>query len=188
MRLILTVDSALLSFFNKIVRAFARLTGRSNFFLAKIMMCISTSGAMIATANYWFPLLPIRSSLLFMIIMALVALLAINNMVECDKAEDITLQDEQTKPMPPIYYTPRIRMIYVILSIPWLFFVIPYCFNHEKGFWWAKMIFACYTLALTAYYYFIVLDPPQVGTSKIREWAEGFANSFRKLAPVSVKK
>lgn len=187
MSLLLAIDGIFLSFFNKIAHSFARFTGRSNFFLAKISVCISTSGAMIATANYWFPLLSIRSTLLFMIIMASVALLAINDMVMCDKAEGATLQDEQTKPMLPVYYTPTIRMTYVILSIPWLFTMVPYCFDHERGFRWAKIIFTCYTLALAAHYYFAALDPPQIGKSKIREWAERFANLFHKPVPVPVK-
>lgn len=187
MQLVLTIDGVLLSFFNKIARVFARLTGRSNFFLAKISVCILTSGAMIATANYWFPLLHLRSSPLYMVTMALVALLAINDMVKCDEAESITLRNEQTKPMPPIYYTPTIRMIYIILSVPWLLFVTPAMFQSREGFWWAKTIFACYTLALAAHYYFAALDPPSVGKSKIREWAEGFTNLSRKPVPIPVK-
>ncbi len=186
MRLILAVDSVLLGFFTKTARAFARLTGRSNFFLAKTMVCVMTACFMIATANYWLPLLDFRPPLSLTILMALNAFLCIYDLHRCDKAEDMMLGEKRTAMFFPLYYSPSFRVLTAVVAFSWIFIELP-SFVSPKGFLFAKIVFLFFLPSYTAFIYFAVIDPPSVGKSKIQEWAEGFANLFRKPVPIPVK-
>lgn len=186
MLLILAVDNALLSFFTKLARSFARLTGRSNFFLAKYMICIMIASAMVETMNYWIPLLGRKITPLEVAFRGLFALLCLIDLNQCDKAEGAAFQERRVRVFSPILYMPCFR-IYITLSS---FLTIPiavHYFTSAEGMFLAKIISRSWGFAFVAYVYLITIDPPSVGKSKIQEWAEGFTNFFRKPVPIPVK-
>lgn len=186
MRIILAIDGALLKFFGKIARAFARLTGRSNFFLAKCMMIIVVVGFIIATLNYWFPILGRKTNPITAGVMAFGVFTSFSYYFPlCDRAEETTSYG--VKMFNPLLYSPFFRIAIVfggVIDIS--IYVSSVIFANE--FLLAKLIDGVMGPAYAAFLYFVALDPPRVDKSKIREWAEGFASIFYKPAAVTVKK
>ncbi len=186
MSLILAIDNALLSFFTKLARSFARLTGKSNFFLAKTMVCVLTAGFMIGTASYWLPLLDFRLPLSIVMIMALNAFICIYDLHQCDKAEDMMLNEKRTRVFNPLYYSPSLRVFVAVTTFLYIFIALPSLVS-SKGFLFAKIVLVFFPPSYAAFIYFAVINPPSIGKSRIREWAEGFSNLFCKPIPVPVK-
>lgn len=187
MALIVKVDAIFLAFFNRVAWGFARLTGKSNFFLAKTMVWIVIISAMTTALNYWLPILARKTNPFIAALYGSAALLFLADLYRCDQAEAATMNDKRTRIFSPAIYSPVFRFLLVfvnIITVPAAIFDI----MSSAGIMPAKILDYSYMPAFTAFLYFAALDPPQVGKSKIREWAEGFANSFRKLAPVSVKR
>lgn len=186
MRFILAIDGTFLKFFNKIARAFARLTGKSNFFLAKTMMWVVIISAMTTTINYWLPILARKTNPFVVAVYGGAALLFLADLYRCDQAETATMNDKQTRIFSPVIYSPIFRFTTVFLSVITAPAAILDIVS-SAGIMLAKILDNSYMPAFTAFLYFASLDPPQMGKSKVREWAEGFANLFRKPEPVPVK-
>lgn len=187
MGLIAGIDAVLLAFFNKIAHGFARLTGKSNFFLAKTMVWIVIISAMTTALNYWLPILARKTNPFVAALYGGAALFFLTDLYNCDRAETATMNDKRTRVFSPVIYSPNFRLWAVLISIITAPTAI-FDFVTSAGIMPAKILDNICAPAFAAFLYFAALDPPQMGKSKVREWAEGFANSFRKLAPVSVKR
>lgn len=187
MGLIIKIDAVFLAFFNRIARAFARLTGKSNFFLAKIAVWLVIISAMTTALNYWLPILARKTNPFIAALYGYAALLFLTDIYRCDRAEDAATNDERTRIFSPAIYSPIFRALIVIMGVitaPSAIFDIA----SSAGIMLAKILDNSYMPAFAAFIYFASLDPPQMGKSKVREWVEGFANSFRQLVPISVKR
>lgn len=187
MDLIVVVDSFFLSFFTKISHKFCRLTGRTNFFLAKLMVCVTLACTMIMVLGYWLPLFPTKLPVIFVVLAGLLNIKCLIEMNLCDKAENAALNDERVRIFNPLNYVPilRILWVYATIVISWM---LIYAFTiNSKGIFIAEAVLVSYAPSITAFKYLVSVDPPTPGKSKIREWAESFSAGFRKLVPIKAK-
>lgn len=190
MKFLSAVDSYFLSLFEKISVWFMKLTSRSNFFLAKIMFCVVVIASMIHIINRWFPILWFFPSTIFFMMFSGFSLYyswIIFNL--CDKAEKNILDGKMVK----VFLfsigdngIPVIRKGCLLLVC----FLLP--FNLEgvlttKGVMVFKIIYFTLIPAITAFFYFLSVDPPPICKGKIREWIESFAAGFKKLAVVKAE-
>lgn len=187
MRLVITVDTILLSFFTKISHKFYWLTGKTNFFLAKIAICILVASSMTVVFNYWFPLmLGYSVPLPFIIFYTIISISLLKKMNLCDKAENFIFNNDRVKVFHPMDYSLPTRFLWICgtILVIFLLFVIT---TSSDGYFIFKALAYAYTPTTMAFYYFIAVDPPAPGKSKIREWAESFSAGFQKLIPIKTK-
>ena len=185
MRLIITVDNFLLSFFTKISHRFYRLMGRTNFFLAKFMVCIMTALLMIAMISFWFPLF-FKPSVTVVIISGLNLIFCLVDLNRCDEAESKTLSNEHINIFGPYLSSSIVRVISLALLLYGVILILfpLYVYGKNDVF---DAIMTVYVLAWISFLYFIAVDPPAPGKSKIRESSDSFSAGFRKLVPIKAK-
>ncbi|HEY4495354.1 MAG TPA: hypothetical protein VJC01_02815 [Candidatus Paceibacterota bacterium] len=175
------VDSIFLLFFTKISHKFYRLTGYSNFFLAKLAVCVMVASVMVVIFNYWFPgILHYQSSPIQVVLCSLISMFCLFDMIKCDKAEKSAFNDERVRMFSPLYYSPVNRLLWIFLASLTIL-AVPFTIASNKGYLIFKTLELAFAPALTAFKYLISVDPPSLGKSKIREWIESFSAGFRKL-------
>lgn len=184
MQFVTSVDNYFISLFTKFTIWFMWLTGRTNFFLAKIALCFMIASMMVLVMNYWFPVLGSSTGawhIMFAVIASISFLIELN---QCDRAEKNVFSNKRV-----LFFirTPTIRFIILMMSftvIPWLLADI---ISEKKGILIFKIISDAYVIVFPAFLYLTSIDPPTPGKSKIREWAESFAAGFKKLIPIKVQ-
>lgn len=181
MNFIKAIDAKILSFFTKISHKFQRLTGRTNFFLAKICLCVLALSVMVMVANYWFPLLG-RDGNIFSLIVSVVFIFIARRMYYCDKAEDEVLTEEKTNFFAEDNNLMG-RILLLFLSILDLFGFLM-AINMPRGILIFKVLDCLYFPVYSAFMYFIVVMPLPPGKSKIQEWAENISAYFKKFAQI----
>lgn len=189
MEKIIAIDNLILSFFTKISHKFYRLTGRTNFFLAKLAICVLVASTMTVIFSYWFPaILGFQPQSLLVALSGIVSVACLVNMVLCDKAEKSAFSDQRVRIFNPWYYSPLDRVIHVFMALICFFLIILYLnIDSGKGYFIFKALYSAFLPADVAFKYFISIDPPTPGKSKIREWVEAFSAGFQKLAQINVR-
>ena len=91
------IDATILSFFTKISHAFQRLTGRTNFFLAKCSIIMAGTSLIVHTVGYWIPITYRDPSLLSLFLIGPLLVVFGWDMRNCDRADDRHLSSERTK-------------------------------------------------------------------------------------------
>ncbi len=186
MQLVTSVDDYFLSLFKKFSDWFMRLTGRTNFFLAKISLCVMTASVMVDVINFWFLVLAKPTSILRAVLGGLVLMACYFGLVQCDKAEENSFSNERAKFFSGIICTPIARFIFIITALMSADIIMMMVFS-AKGIMVFNIIRNLYSIALVAFLYFVAIDPPTLCKGKIKEWAESFAAGFKKLAPMKVR-
>lgn len=186
MNLVIAVDNCILSFFTKISHKFYSLTGLTNFFLAKLSVCILTLSSMTVILGFWFPVLTFKPIPIVVVLNAIVCTVVLLDMYLCDKADKNIFSGNRVNFFGPISISPVFRFLWLVMvtiNIPWL---INYIFFERKGILIFNILSRLFALAGTSFFYFIAVDPPSPGKSKVQEWIESFSASFRKLVPIKV--
>lgn len=182
MKIVATLDNTIFAFFTKISHRIQIVTGKTNFFLAKVALCTMMIHLMIIILNYWFPLLEKETSLVGTIIESLVFLACIFMTTLCDQAEQSAQSDNPTKFLGEC--SPGLRLIIVLSTC---IMIIP---PDITSLMISNGVFAlkCYRLvsdiAFIAYAYLISVHPLPPGKNKIQELIESFAAGFMKRAPL----
>lgn len=188
MILVIVVDNFVLSFFTKISHKFYKLTGRTNFFLAKLAMCLAVASIMIPIIGFWFPLLSSKLSVIAVIIFVFVSLILLRDMYNCDRAEANIFSSSRTKFFGSFSYSPNWRILWLIFAIfDVIKIFIIFFISSNQGIFLFKILNEMFGIDIMLFNYFISVDPPTPGKSKIREWAESFSAGFRKLVPIKAK-
>ncbi|MDO8743305.1 MAG: hypothetical protein Q7J30_01995 [Candidatus Azambacteria bacterium] len=189
MRLTKAVDDFFLSFFTKISHNVYWLTGRTNFFLAKLALCVMVASVMVVIFNYWFPaMLGYRSAPFQVAACGLISMFCLADMVRCDKAEKSAFNDERVRMFNPLYYSPSNRVLWIFIANIMLFLAaFLFIINQWKGYFIFNALDFAFSPAIVAFKYFISVDPPSPGKSKIREWIESLSAGFWKPALARAK-
>ncbi|MDO8676750.1 MAG: hypothetical protein Q7K16_03860 [Candidatus Azambacteria bacterium] len=189
MEFVTSVDNYFISLFTKFTKWFMQLTGRTNFFLAKIVTCFIIAGMMTMIINFWFPLLHYYpTSIPDVIIGSIVLFICLKNLIFCDRAEEKILSDERVKVFGGPLNTPIIRFVFLVMitmayiNIPGILMII----LDAKGILIFKIIYITLPLAMASFMYFLAIDPPMPCKGKIHEWVESFAAGFKKLVPIKI--
>ena len=182
------VDGRFMLFFKKITYWFAWLTGKNNFFLAKAMFGVVMVDTMIEVGNYWVPVLARKTTPADILIDGILMFFTFRMYNSCDSEEKRISSAERVKsPFALAYNLPIFRPCVAIYTLLSLSSALSLTFRSSDGIMFFKIMYNTMNPALVAFLYFVVLDPPQVGKSKVREWQEGFSAAFRKLSPIPAK-
>lgn len=168
------LDNFILAGCTKFSHWFQRLTGRTNYFLAKIGLILTVASISVSVISYVLPILPIKRPLWFVFLLGLIAIFEIGRMTKLDKAEKNAMSSaEQTKPF--FNNTGKVdRMIWFFLS-GWsiivtstvtpisVFVIIDSCF---------------FPVGLLIFHYFIEVNPLPPCKSKIKEFSESISAFF----------
>lgn len=181
------VDGAILKIFTKISHRFQRLTGKTNFFLAKCCMMINAIIILMYILNYWFPLLSFKTPMFSTLVNVVVTALMFLIMSDCDTANNAALCEKKAKVNFGLfdYLVTRLFLFINLFTVPW---EIQHALSVPQG------IIVCNILAATSaiwwymFAYFIAVHPLPPAKSKIREWIESFAAGFAKPIPIRVEK
>jgi hypothetical protein len=174
------LDDRILMFFTNISHRFQRLTGRTNFFLAKVALFTHMFGAFISIANYWAPLMSIESGVVDVVVFMMTSLFSIIIVIWCEYAEK-TFQSSGN--LLKLEWPHSIK----ILVRPTIFFlrsfIVSVCFLAMQ---WIDVLIQSCLFGLVIGLYFVDVIPLPPGKSKIREWIELFGGLFRESVPVRV--
>lgn len=195
------LDAAILAWFTGISHQFQRLTGRTNFFLAKLCLCGASTSILVFVLNYWMPLLSVPSDLLFAIVMGIFLLYFLVRMRHADQMEERSSRINEHIRLPedwmlrnefvpfPAYLT-EIHQKNALARLGHLafctfFFILSLYIDlvAPGGLLFFKLLKNIYFPCMVASDYFMAVFPLPPGKSKIREWAESFAAGLKKLMP-----
>ena len=157
---------------------FQRLTGKTNFFIAKVFLSVVGCSAMVVVVNYWVPLLEHKSTLFSCVLNVVIVLVEASRVKKCQENED-RLYDGLTlnKLVGGGFYW---RLIWVWLLIPDSITILFY----------SKSIFDIlsnlFGPAMCGAVYFLAVTPLPPGTSKLGQMIERLRAGFRKQVPVPV--
>lgn len=182
MELFEAIDAKILALFTKISNKFQRLTGRTNFFLAKAALCLVGLDVLAKAGNYWLHFLGRTTNVVQLVLAIAVIALIFKDMYLCDKDEDNALDSyNRATVFYYLYRSQAVRLLFVFTSLLFLPIDVEELLT-GKGAFVFRLTDALFSYAITAFFYFIIVDPLPPSKSKIREWVEGFAAGFRQLA------
>ena len=168
------LDEKILAFCTKFAHQVQWLTGRTNFFIAKIGIGITALAVLIDIANYFQQFLYAKTDVVTLIMFGLYPVFLVFKSHECDKADTAVSNSERALPKvsPMACESPAWRLFFVALSI--------FSLAHFSGSF-AVMTYPllealsrCFALGIVVHDYFIMVVPLPPGTSKIREWLGKF--------------
>lgn len=181
MKVVEALDSPILAFFTNISHRIQIVTGKTNFFLAKVALCAVIIDIMITILNYWFPLLEKQTNLIYTIFEILILFACISVTTECDRAEQSAQSDNPTKSPLECSSVLRLTVLFFLCAMSIPMDIKSLMVSH--GVFAFKFYHLISDIAFIAYVYLISVHPLPPGKSKIREWIESFAAGFMKQAP-----
>ena len=179
------LDAFILDRLTRFCHWFQRLTGKTNYFLAKIFLFLALNSILVRIINHWIPLLGYETYLFFEILIALVIFpLYINDIYSCDKSENRLLSgNELSKER---FYSVNLNSIF--WRILWLLLALIDVLSFISVFYTQRGVLLFKLLDDFALFIFLVsyllnVEPLPPGKSKIKEWIESFQTGFLKLQP-----
>lgn len=188
MKLLETIDARLLALFTMFSHKFQRLTGRTNFFLAKLSVALVMLSVAVELVNYWIPILSRKSTLFNVATNGIIAIWLVMCAYQCDEADNQLFSSEKAKyDFLAFWVDPSIlRIMWLCLSWVALIIYTPTLFAPKVSIIFDIIDFS-YAHGGALFYYFLSVDPLPPGKSKIREWVEAFAAGFKRLVPARLE-
>lgn len=163
------LDEKILSFFTKVSHRFQILTGRTNYFLAKICMFVAGAGATLQILNYFHQILAHRTPLFLVVVYVGVIGYAVYRTLECDTFENDVLNRERIS---VDIFSAEVALrvffaFFTILSVP---VVINEIFS-ARGILQTllEIVDAFYVPSVFAYWYLMSVTPLPPAQGKIKE-------------------
>lgn len=179
----LKIDAKLLDLFTRFSHWFQRMTGKTNFFLAKFGVALCFLEVVVHILNFYFPILSRKSTAFGVVMALLVALILTVQMVKLDYADhDLIFSSERVED--PTFWilsngSTSWRLVWFLWFVWDVFMAFKEVPKSSSPFFEAiSWSFAAGTVVFS---YFAAVTPLPPGKSKIREWLEGF-NLFLKPA------
>lgn len=186
MNIVEKMDGVILKFFTFISHKFQRLTGRTNFFLAKFGVALTFMCVLIHIFNYYKQVLSVKSSLfgvivdfvfVFYLTKALVALEEEDR--RCQQSGEVKTKDRF---LLALFFTSSLgRLLWSTLGILDLlrFYYTEFGPQVVLSMEIVNNLY-CISIAVTSY--FIAVEPLPPGKSKVREFLDSFVSGFKKFA------
>ncbi len=185
------LDEGILKLFTKFSHWFQRLTGKTNFFLARLCLFPFSIAVASSILNYWFPLLFFKTDwrgLLFCVLLffSIMFFVHLTHDAETQFDKDPTVLSrvhlfERDSP-------DRTRLLLALLSPICFFAVYKWFIEDPKGSLLLALNVGAFPAYPSAFYYFVLVTPLPPGKSKVQQWVEGFQASFRKLQPLPTRR
>lgn len=189
MKLLAPIDNFLLGICTKIAHNFQILTGKTNFFIAKIGIFASSIDTLIVIANYFDQILVRKTSLLSLIFNVFFNLALLLDAMGCERAEKTSNFSNERVIDPWLFlnlnHSERFRIIWFLLSV----------METIRGYFCAispKHSFAdvldavLFPYGIAIFFYFIAIEPLSPRKSKIREWVDKLTPTTTKTVEVQV--
>ncbi len=184
MNFIQVVDTFVLKHITKFSHWFQRLTGKTCYFLAKVMFSMVVADAVINACNYWIRVIYHESSISDIIIAPILVFIWGNFIYNMDESDRHLFAGERTKVWNNFVNFPSALKVFFfviglcsLLTLPRLFFM-------KDGFWFFNINHNLIIVYISLGIYFASVDPLPPGISKVREWIESFNAGFQKLQPL----
>ncbi|KKU50900.1 MAG: hypothetical protein A3H69_01135 [Candidatus Sungbacteria bacterium RIFCSPLOWO2_02_FULL_47_9] len=178
------LDEKILALVTRMCHKFQRLTGRTNFFLAKLALLFVWMSIAVSTANFWLPLLHRKTDLFSLFLYVIISIGLLVDIKNCDKAEGQVLEKSKAKVnFDSLSSSWMWRVLWLAITL-WDIVYLPSSISDPKGFLLFKCIYFLFCPGFTTFYYFINVEPLPPAKSTVREWIEAFATSMRKLVPI----
>lgn len=178
-----TIDNFILGGFTKFAHAFQILTGKTNFFLAKIGTTMAALEVGIHAVNYFYPTLlgEKTNGLLFILYLWLLSIL-FRDTLNLDKAEKNASTSSEKVMIDRITNrgTPAYRLILVFLSLDATIRLVVSLLDKTTAHPIHTFTSPLFFYGLIIFYYFTAVDPLPPAKSKVRQW-------FEKLSLASAK-
>lgn len=179
------LDAPILAFFTMVSHRFQWLTGKTNFFLAKIMIMWVAAGVIVEIGNYWFPVLGRATDTFDLVIHAIFLFFTVTYAIDCDSAENLSNKTPRIKfYFGPIISSPVFRILALGVSVLgltiWNFFAI--------GIFIFKLVELGVPVGFVAFIYFVSVDPLPPGRSKVQELKENFVFGLKRMVLLPTKK
>lgn len=170
------LDKNLLERFTKFCHWFQRMTGRTNFFLAKIVVWLLACSTIVSVVNYYYRVLVNETDLLSCVISIILTPLFLRDAYLCDKSEGDSLSTTKAKRR----YTADFEWLrkYLVFLI---IFIVPAMISNlmESHFNPLQFLKEFYFWGIFLFSYLANVDPLPPGKSKVREFAESLIARFQ---------
>lgn len=172
--MLLRIDKNILCFCTKFAHWLQEMTGKTNFFIAKIGIFGTSISVMMDIANYLNQFFAIKTSFFGALISFIIWVGMFFDAVNLDKADKHAGVSEERVVLSPLTArtSPGRRILLIALSVfdtTLIFLNLNQKLNVVL--FLVNMIFFAYGLAI--FYYFSAVEPLRPGKSKIRKWLEG---------------
>ncbi len=173
------IDQTVLILFTKFSHWFQVLTGKNNYFLARVSLMVVAMNFMLSILDYWFPDLLDHSSYLITVIFMPFPIIYfwgyIGLLIECEKKSENPSDVLYQVPLPlsrKIFEISRLLFlaVFLLLEAPMIGVDI-IRWRHNVIF---QSVWNLTFFFLTAVCYLVDVTPLPRGKSKIRKWLEGF--------------
>ncbi len=192
------IDERILALFTKFSHWFQRLTGLTNFFLARIFLFLMVIETIVRILNYWFHLISRKTTITGVVVSSIMVLLSVLYLHYLHEADEQIYRDNPTKPLIQhlfesgsagyaLVFVRVISVFIIVLTLPahvWFsFFEKP-----EKNVVWALETYVNFGLTyFIAFVYFVLVDPLPPGKSKVRQWINDIQAGFQKRQPLPLE-
>ena len=171
MDLIYSIDELILKWVTKIAHKIQDLTGRNNFFLAKIMLWGVIINCLVICFNYYFKVLVMDTDIISMILNIIITLIYSSFINRCTQAERASMESET----PTMYFANGImqkltRFIITVYTVGMLPINV---YEIIKGnFIFFEILHTSGYICLVLFTYLCVVTPKPPSKSKIKQWIE----------------
>ena len=177
------IDEKILAFFTRVSHRFQILTGRTNFFLAKVCLLLIAGVMMLDILNYLHQILAHPTPFLGFCGWLMLSLGAFDLVFWCDKLEHETLDNHDA--VFHFHYMPPVFRVCFLAAGCWHFFSnLPNVVGaHNALHAFLELMWAFFLPLMVVFNYFMAVTslPPVQG--KVKEWLQSLAAGFLKLAP-----
>ncbi len=178
------IDKKILDRITKIAHWFQRLTGKNNFFLAKVFAWFLASASALAVGNYYYPLLLDKTSITDVFFHTLMTIFALGFAYSCDTQDSLAKTGKKTRSVMRLFYG------YWHIRMPIVFFVITILPSSILRVSLTPMAIIQLFVDGHVFYYFLVIylvcvEPLPPSKSKVKEFLESFSSLGKKVATES---
>ncbi|HEY4490051.1 MAG TPA: hypothetical protein VJC12_02240 [Candidatus Paceibacterota bacterium] len=173
------IDSVVLKLFTKIAHAFQRLTGKTNYFLAKIGTTMVALNVGLDAVNYFYRIFPGRKTSGFMFTVSVVVLIGLfldtmklDNAERQHKDSEVKVAIKFIFPNSPVWRV--FLLMFAYLSTVVLISIIRHGFDQSLL---HTSVAPLFSYGLLFFCYFRVVEPLHPQKGKIKEWLEKFSLS-----------
>lgn len=176
------LDAKLMGFFTSFSHKFQRMTGKTNFFIAKIIAWLIASACFVEIINFFHRILLRETNLLSCIFFIIITIIFLRYSYKCKQSEENVFSGTKTKIFFLSHYIIRtILFLATCSSIPAIFINISRAPIPILQFYREF-----YLIGFPFFLYFIEINPLPPAKSKVKKFIE-LILSFLKRKPVAVE-
>ena len=171
----LALDQFIIKKFTRYCHLFQKLTGRTNFFIAKIASLVVATAAMLRVLAHYIHFLPHTPSMIDVFLCTWITVILLRDAYLCDRAEEDLLNSEKAEPEVKLFNNIGVNRVSPGWRLIWIFFMIL-----DISLFWSNIgkapnpVLYCiqdlFSPGLFVFYYCLMVDPLPPGKSERHRW------------------